>query len=216
MAKAMLYNQDGAQIGTTELNDTVFGVAPKDSVVHQVYVALTANARRPWADTKDRGEVRGGGKKPWKQKGTGRARHGSIRSPIWKGGGVTFGPLSTRNYKQKINKKMNQAAVRMCLSDKVADQKFLVVEAFPGTGKTKVMATLRGKLPGNAKSTLLVIEKNDPTIERAMRNIPRLDLVRASDVNVIDLLHHQYVIASKGSIATLERRLQKTAAKLKK
>ena len=102
MAKISVYNQEGKTLESIEVLDAVFGVTPKTSVVHQVYVALLANLRRPWAHTKDRGDVSGGGKKPWKQKGTGRARHGSIRSPIWKGGGVTFGPLSVRNYKQKI------------------------------------------------------------------------------------------------------------------
>lgn len=125
MATFPIYNVTGEKNGTIELSDRVFAVAPKMPLIHQVYEAIRANAREPWADTKDRGEVRGGGKKPWKQKGTGRARHGSTRSPIWRGGGITFGPLSIRNYKQKINQKMNQQAVRMCLSDK-ADRKSVV------------------------------------------------------------------------------------------
>ena len=99
--KLDLYNQAGQKSGSMELSDLVFGVKSKMAVIHQVYVALLANLREPWAHTKDKGDVRGGGKKPWKQKGTGRARHGSIRSPIWRGGGVTFGPLKIRNYKQK-------------------------------------------------------------------------------------------------------------------
>ena len=114
MLNAKVYNQTGKENGEVELTEAVFGVKPKVSVVHQVFVALRANAREPWADTKNKGEVRGGGRKPWKQKGTGRARHGSIRSPIWKGGGITFGPLSTRNYKQKINKR-----TVLCLTMKI-------------------------------------------------------------------------------------------------
>ena len=207
MATLPLYNQMGEATGSLEGSDAVFGVKPKTSVVHQVYVALTANLRLPWADTKDRGEVSGGGKKPWKQKGTGRARHGSIRSPIWKGGGVTFGPLSTRNYKQKINKKMNQTALRMCLSDRVAAKQLLAVEALPMDGKTKVMATLRAKLPGVGKTTVIVFTGDQKEIIRSVRNLPRVELKRAVDLNVIDVMDHQYLIATKEAIAALEKRL---------
>jgi len=113
--KIKVYNLAGKETGEMEISDTVFGIKISQELVHQVFVQQTNNQREPWADTKNRGEVSGGGKKPWQQKGTGRARHGSIRSPIWKGGGVTFGPLTDRNYKTKINKKTRQAAIRMCL-----------------------------------------------------------------------------------------------------
>ncbi len=122
--KVKVYNLEGKEVKQVELNDAVFNVPVKSSVVHEVFVAQRNNAREPWADTKKRGEVRGGGKKPWQQKGTGRARHGSIRSPIWKGGGVTFGPLSIRNYTTKINKKTRRLATRMCLSDKAQNTRF--------------------------------------------------------------------------------------------
>lgn len=207
MAKVPLYNQDGAQAGELTLSDAVFAVTPKESVVHQVYVALEANDREPWAHSKDKSEVRGGGKKPWKQKGTGRARHGSIRSPIWKGGGVTFGPLNERNYTQKINRKMNQEAVRMCLTDKVVDAKFIVLETLAPTGKTKDMAGLRKKLPGSGKTTLILAGENNEKLLLATRNIPSVRVERAQDVNVVDLLHHQYVITTKDGIAALEKRL---------
>jgi large subunit ribosomal protein L4 len=209
MAHISLYNLEGKAAGSLELSDAVFAVPVKNSVVHQVYTALMANLRRPWADTKDRGEVSGGGKKPWKQKGTGRARHGSIRSPIWKGGGVTFGPLSARNYKQKINKKMNQAALRMCLSDRLGSEQFLAVETLPTDGKTKAVAKLRSALPGSGKTTLLVVSGKDESAERAVRNIPRIELVRAQDVNVLDVLNHQYIIATKDALVSLEKRLTK-------
>lgn len=208
MAQISLYNQEGAETGTLAVSDRVFGAPLKSSVVHQVYTAIMANRRRPWADTKDRGEVSGGGKKPWKQKGTGRARHGSIRSPIWKGGGVTFGPLSVRNYKQKINKKMNQAAMRMCVSSRAAEEHFVAVEDFPADGKTKVFAALREKLPGAGRTTLLLVRENGAA-ERATRNIPKLTLARAADANVADILKHQYVIATKGAVEDLEKRLGK-------
>ncbi|OGH71142.1 MAG: 50S ribosomal protein L4 [Candidatus Magasanikbacteria bacterium RIFCSPHIGHO2_02_FULL_51_14] len=207
MPKAVLYNVQGEKTGDIELNDAVFGVKPKKSVVHQVYTALLANAREPWAHTKDKGDVRGGGKKPWRQKGTGRARHGSIRSPIWRGGGITFGPLNIRNYKQKINKKMNRLAMRMCLSDKAAETRFLVLEEAPLDGKTKTLAALWMKLPGYGKSTLLVTHDGSPMVERATRSLQRLHVRRAQDVNVLDALGHQYVITTKAGVAALEKRL---------
>lgn len=209
MAKVALYNIKGKEEGQIDLNDAVFGVKSKMAVIHQVYNAIMANAREPWAHTKNRGEVRGGGRKPWKQKGTGRARHGSIRSPIWKGGGVTFGPLKYRNYKQKVNQKMNKLAVRMCLSDKVLDKKFVVLEDLKSDGKTKLMAELRNAMPGAQKTMLWLLPKSDEMVKRATRNIPKLDLQLASDVNVVDLLHHQYVIATKDAALILEKRLAK-------
>jgi len=209
MAKVAIYNDRGKENGSLELDDNIFGLKSKMAVIHQVYLALMANAREPWAHAIDKSEVSGGGKKPWKQKGTGRARHGSIRSPIWRGGGATFGPLNTRNYKQKINKKTKKTAVKMCLSDKVQTSKFIVLENLVVDGKTKAMATLRAALPGLGKTTLLLASKNDEALKRAVNNIPKLDIQTASDVNVIDLLHHQYIITTKDGVKELENRLVK-------
>lgn len=206
--KVPVYNQAGGADGSVELNEAVFGVKPKASLIHQVYVALSANARQPWAHTKDKGDVRGGGRKPWKQKGTGRARHGSIRSPLWRGGGITFGPLNIRNYKQKINKKMNQQAVRMCLSDKVSDHKLVVVESLPADGRTKTLVALRQVLPGSGKRTMVLTEDNNELVRRASRNLAALDWQCAAGVNVVDLMHHQYVIITKSGIKILENRLE--------
>ncbi len=202
-----MYNAAGEQQGTMTLTDAVFGVAAKSSVVHQVYVAQQANAREPWADTKNRGEVRGGGKKPWAQKGTGRARHGSIRSPIWKGGGVTFGPVSERNYKQKVNKKMNRLAVKMLLSDKVADNKLMVLGVMENAGKTKAVVSVFNKLPSARRSTLLLVEKMNDAVSRAVRNVPKIDVMPAKDVSVVDLMHHQYVVVMEAGVTALEKRL---------
>lgn len=209
MAKVKLYNSAGEARGDVELKDAVFSVAAKPSVVHQVFVALSANARRPWADTKNRGEVSGGGRKPWRQKGTGRARHGSIRSPLWKGGGVTFGPLSARNYKQKINKKVNRLAVLMCLSDKVLNGKLLVVEDFAATGKTKQLVDLRKALPCGGRTTLWLLPGTDAKTKQALRGIAEVDAKQAKDVNAVDLLNHQYVVMTKKCIGILERRFVK-------
>lgn len=207
MPKVTLYTLEGKQNGEMQLNDAIFGIAPKEALVHQVYVALEANAREPWADTKDRGEVRGGGRKPWKQKGTGRARHGSIRSPIWKGGGVTFGPLSERNYKQKINKKMGRKAVAMCLADKLATNTLIVLENLPDLKKTKEVVNVLKSLPLEGKRTLIVTAEKDENLNRVVRNVKNVDVVRADDVNVVDLMHHTYIVTNKSSIERLEKRL---------
>ena len=139
--KIAVYNLTGKETGSVELNDEIFNVVIKPEVVHQVYVSQAGNQRESIADTKTRGEVSGGGKKPWAQKGTGRARHGSIRSPIWVGGGVAFGPTSERNWKTKINKDTRRLAVKMCLTDKAQSGVLYVVEDFAFTdAKTKLMA----------------------------------------------------------------------------
>lgn len=208
MTKVKLYNKEGKEIKSIDLNGDIFGVEVKESVVHQVYTALMANARQPWAHTKNKGEVRGGGRKPWKQKGTGRARHGSIRSPLWVGGGVTFGPLKTRNYKQKINKKMNQLAVKMCLSDKVADEKFVILEDLSTEGKAKEFAKLRKALPGMGRTTLFLAPEVDEKMNLSTRNIEKFDMQQAKDVNVVDLMHHQYVVVTQKGLEVLENRLK--------
>jgi len=209
MAKTILYKDNGEKNGEIQLNDAVFGVKPKKSVIHQVYLALMANAREPWAHTKNRGEVRGGGKKPWKQKGTGRARHGSTRSPIWVGGGITFGSRKERNYKQKINKKMNRLAVKMLLTDKVYDEKFIVLEDLKTNGKTRELVDLRSKLPGTGRKTLVLLPKVEEATRRAIGNLSRLEIGRAVDVSVVDLMHHQFIITTKKGIEILENRLAK-------
>ncbi|MBP9732576.1 MAG: 50S ribosomal protein L4 [Candidatus Magasanikbacteria bacterium] len=209
MTKVAVYNQSGEKQSELQVNEAVFGVASNSSLIHQVYVAMRANARQPFAHTKMRGDVRGGGKKPWKQKGTGRARHGSIRSPLWRGGGITFGPLSERNYAQKINKKMKAGAVKSCLSDKVQNDRLIVVEAYDFKGKSQTASKFRSVLPGSGRTTVLLVSEFTPELTNATRNVHNLDVVRAQDVSVIDLMHHQYVIASKDAVSVLEKRFVK-------
>ena len=209
MATISLFNGAGKQTGNMELNDAVFNVVPKISVIHQVFTALRANARQPWAHSKGKGEVRGGGKKPWKQKGTGRARHGSTRSPIWVGGGVTFGPKNIRNYTQKINTKMNRLAVRMCLTDKVLDNKLIVVDAFSSSGKTKDVSMLRAAFPRTRASAVYVTAQKDETMMHAVANLKKSSVTRAMDLNVVDLMQHEYVFVSKDAVALLTDRLSK-------
>jgi large subunit ribosomal protein L4 len=208
--KLAVYNLQGKEIEQIELNDSIFNVAVKPEVVHEVFVAQRNNARESWADTKKRGEVRGGGKKPWQQKGTGRARHGSTRSPIWKGGGVTFGPLSDRNYKTKINKKTRRLATLMCLSDKAQNGLIWVVENFSLTEpKTKLFAAVLKALPAKSKSFLVVTPAKDAAVLRATGNLPKIVTTRAEDLNVVDILSKQAIITSVEGLKKMEALLSK-------
>ncbi len=201
-----VYNLQGKEQGEMELSDKVFNVKVKNSVVHEVYVAQTNNQREPWADTKNRGEVSGGGKKPWKQKGTGRARHGSTRSPIWKGGGVAFGPLSVRTYKTKINKKTRHLALKMCLSDKVKNNLFYVVDSFDfKEAKTKLFNQFLKGLPKSQKSYIVLTEKLSPQIVRMTNNIPKVSTEISENVNVMDLVNTEAVVVSREGIKKLEK-----------
>lgn len=208
--KVKVYNLEGKETKQLELNEEVFNVPVKSEVVHEVFVAQRNNAREPWADTKKRGEVRGGGKKPWQQKGTGRARHGSIRSPIWKGGGVTFGPLSIRNYKTKINKKTRRLAIRMCLTDKVQNGAIWVVENFSfKEPKTKLFAALVKALPVNQKTFLVVTPGKDAAVMRATNNIKSVQTTRAEDLNVVDILNKQAILTTVEGVKKIEEVLSK-------
>lgn len=201
-----VYNQSGEKIKTIRLSSEVFGVEPKLGLIHQVVVAMQANQRRPWAHTKDRGEVRGGGRKPWRQKGTGRARHGSIRSPLWRGGGVTFGPTKERTYQQKINKKAKRKALLMCLSDKVKNKKFIVLDKLELPEiKTKKMVEILDKLPISRNKTLLAIEKKDQNILKSAANISYLKLINPQSLNIIDLLGYDYFLTTVPAIKIIEK-----------
>lgn len=209
--KIKVYNLEGKESGEMNLDDKIFGVKIKPEVVHEVFTAQMNNQREPWADTKTKGEVRGGGKKPWRQKGTGRARHGSIRSPIWKGGGVTFGPLTVRNYKSKINKNTRRAALRMCLTDKAESGALWVVEnlAF-AEPKTKLFAGFVKKLPAKQKSFLVLTgQKENKNIYRMTKNLKKIETIRAADASVLALVKNQAVLASKEGIAELNAVLTK-------
>lgn len=204
MPQVAVYNYDGKEIGVLELSKAVFGVPVKEQLVADVALAQQANKRVSIAHTKMRGDVSGGGKKPWKQKGTGRARQGSIRSPQWRGGGVVFGPRSERSFTVKINKKIRQTALRMVLSDKVANKKLVVVDLFPQDGKTKTMAVVRRVLPGAGRKALIVLDAKDALTLRALANVPRTVTIAARSLNVVDLMRHEYIIAPKSAIAAIE------------
>ena len=204
--KVKVYNLEGKATGEMNLSDSVFGVKAKPEVVHGVFTAQTNNQREPWADTKNKGEVRGGGKKPWPQKGTGRARHGSTRSPIWKGGGVTFGPLTIRNYKEKINKKTKRLALKMCLSDRVKNDALVVVEDFNfSEPKTKLFANFLKALPVKAKSFLLLTPGKNDMVLRMTKNLKSVNTVRAEDLSVMDVLSKPAVLISKAGVEMVEK-----------
>ena len=200
MLKTKLYNSEGKETGEVELPERVFGVELNDDLVHQAVVAQMANARQVLADTKDKGEVRGGGKKPWKQKGTGRARHGSSRSPLWKGGGVTFGPTSDRNFSKMINKKMKTKALLMVLSSKLKDNELVVVENIKlEKASTKKMKDILNKLPLSGK-VLISIDKKDDNVFNSVKNIPSVSMLASDSLNVVDLLKNKMLVVDKKGI----------------
>lgn len=196
-----VYKIDGSTAGKMTLPEELFGVEINPSVVHEAVVAQDANGRTRYAQTKDRSEVRGGGRKPWKQKGTGRARHGSRRSPIWIGGGITFGPLAARNFAKKMNKRAKRKALAMVLSDKVKENTFVIVEDMKlEAPKTKLIQAMRRKLPGAERPALIVAEAENKSVGLASRNLPKTAAVSATSLNVRDLLKSEYVIASKAAV----------------
>lgn len=206
MPKVKVYNTKGEVTKEMDLNPKIFDVKPKEGVIHQVVVAMTENQRQVLAHTKTKAEVRGGGRKPWKQKGTGRARHGSSRSPLWVGGGVTFGPRKERTFKQKINKKARRKALFMILSDKVTDNKIIAIEGLKLEKiKTKEAQGIINKLPLNHKKTLLLIPQIDEILIKSFKNIPNIKTVRANDINVLDLLKCQYLLIPTESFGVIEK-----------
>lgn len=203
--EAKIYNQKGKESGSIVLPENVFGAKWRSDLVHQVVESMRSNARSGTADTKDRGEVRGGGKKPWKQKGTGRARHGSSRSPIWVGGGVTHGPLAEKNYDRKISKKMRAEALYSVLSRKFKDGEIIFVDSLAmAEMKTKEAQAVidnvakvfkDDKLAASKKPKLLTAffgkEENK---NKSFRNIPALDITLVSNLNPLLVLNHKYLL----------------------
>ncbi|MFH1404488.1 MAG: 50S ribosomal protein L4 [Patescibacteria group bacterium] len=217
MAKVNLYNLEGTTIGDVELDNRLFEVKADEALVHEVVVAQAANSRVAIAHTKTRGEVAGSGIKPWKQKGTGRARHGSRRSPIWVGGGITFGPRNTRNFSKKINKKVRDKVLAMVLSDKVANENFIAVESFDlAQPKTKELFNALKSLPKSGKKTLLVLVSSDVSASRAARNIPKVSTIPANSINVIDLLSNERILVSKAAIDVIQKTFIKDGKKIQK
>jgi large subunit ribosomal protein L4 len=232
MLKTVIYNQTGQPVGALELNPEIFAIPIKPALVQQAVVSFLANQRKPLAHTKGRGEVAGGGRKPWQQKGTGRARHGSIRSPLWRGGGVTFGPTKNRNFSLKINKKVKRQAILMALSEKAAEQKIILLDRLeltqPKTKNffnilqnlnlrprksilTKIATSQKAsqtdgpKKKIKAPSILLVLPKKDEIIQRSARNIFRLDILPANSLNIFALIKSNYLLLPVAAIAEIKK-----------
>jgi large subunit ribosomal protein L4 len=207
--KTDVYNLQNQVVGTVELPETVFGVRWNAALVKQVLEAQLANRRTPWAHTKNRSDVRGGGIKPWRQKGTGRARHGSIRSPLWVGGGVAHGPRNERDYSQKVNKKMKRAALFAVLSRKAKDGEMKIVETLAiEAPKTKVLASaLHGMLNMQKRSkrydVLLIATSENKPLFRASSNLQKTKTLDAASLNVYDILNYKNLFVDKEAIATI-------------
>lgn len=200
-----VYNQEGKEVEKMRLPSAIFGLKFSSDLVHQVAVSQASNQRKNIAHTKGRGEVRGGGKKPWKQKGTGRARVGSIRSPIWKGGGVIFGPTKERNFKKIIPKKMRRKALFQTLSLKAKENSLIILDKIElEKSKTKLMNQVLEKFPFENKSVLIVLAENDKKLILASRNIPKTETIQARDLNVLSLLSFKHVLMLKPSVKKIE------------
>jgi len=192
-----LFNQDGTEAGNIELADAVFGIEPNEHVVHQVVVMQRAAKRQGTHAAKDRSAVRGGGRKPWRQKGTGRARHGSIRSPQWVGGGVVFGPTPERNYKKRLPKKVRRLALQSALSSKVQNENIIVLNELTfDKPKTKEMVNVLEGVNANDK-TLIVTENKEDNIVLSANNLQNVKVITVNEINVLDLLTYDTLIMTK-------------------
>ena len=202
MANVSVYNIEGKEVGTIDLNDAVFGVEVNEHLVHMAVVSQLANNRQGTQKAKTRSEVSGGGRKPWRQKGTGHARQGSTRSPQWTGGGVVFAPVP-RDYSFKMNKKEKRAALQSALTSRVEENKFIVVDELNFDEiKTKKFQEVLNNL--NVNKALVVLEDGNTNVEISARNIAGVKTAKTNTINVYDILKYNTVIATKAAVATIE------------
>lgn len=202
MANVAVYNMEGKEVDKIELNDSIFGVEINEHLVHMAVLQQLANKRQGTQKAKTRSEVRGGGRKPWRQKGTGHARQGSTRSPQWTGGGVVFAP-TPRDYSMKLNKKEKRAALKSALSSRVAENKFIVIDEMNfGEIKTKNFQNMLNSL--NVNKALVVLEDGNVNAELSARNIADVKTARTNTINVFDILKYNTVIATKAAVANIE------------
>ncbi len=196
--KVNVYNQSGAEVGKIDLEDRVFGVTPREDLVHKVLVAQLAAKRSASASTKNRAAVRGGGAKPYRQKGTGRARQGTIRAGHYRGGGVIFGPTADRNYKKKIPAKVRRFALKSCFSDKARSDRLRVLDRidFPEY-KTKAAMEMLRKLKVEGSKVLFVVDEKSDIFSKSVANIPGVKTLYAGSVNVYDILYHDYLMMTR-------------------
>lgn len=204
MPQVAKYNTTGSQVGEINLADSVFNQNVNEHAVHQVITAQLAAIRQGTASTKTRGEVRGGGRKPWRQKGTGRARHGSIRSPLWVGGGIVFGP-KPRDYQQKVPKKVKRMALRSILTDKLKNDSLIVLEDLKfDQPKTKQMAEVLNNLKLDGKKVVIIIPEKDANIYLSTRNIPGVKTLLVEALNAYDLLNNDYIVIANEALEKIE------------
>ena len=204
MLKVAVYNQEGTKVKDTELNETIFGIEPNNQAIFDMVLLQRASWRQGTHKVKNRTEVRGGGKKPWRQKGTGRARQGSIRAPQWRGGGVVFGPNTNRNYKLKMNKKVRQLALKSALSQKVIDNEMTVLDNITfDAPKTKAMIKVLENLEANRK-TLIVMDEVNEFVALSARNIPGVKVINSKGLNVYDILDSTKLVMTEEAIKAVE------------
>lgn len=203
MTKAAIYNQKGEKKGDVTLNKDVFGIEVNEDLMHQAVVMQMANSRKPIAHVKTRSNVRGGGRKPHRQKGTGNARTGSIRTPIHRGGGIVFGPSNERNFSKMMPKKQRRKAIFSALSSRAKANQILVLDEYKGDVKTKTFAEMVGKLPIE-RNVLLVISEKSEAIQKSARNLPNVKVIFANYLNVKDILHHQSILFIKDALDKVE------------
>ena len=203
MPKMDVYDVEGKKVSTVDLNEEIFGIEPNEAVVHSVLVNFLANQRQGTQSTKTRAEVRGGGRKPWRQKGTGRARQGSIRAPQWIKGGIALGP-KPRSYKYQVNKKEKRLAIKSCLSSKVLENQLVVVDSLPFKEiKTKEMAKTLTNLKVEGKTLILLPEKNE-TVQKSARNIEGVKTTLVNTINVYDLFKYNNLVVTLDTVKKLE------------
>ena len=199
-----VYNKQGKIVGKEKLSAEIFSVAAKNEVLHRVVEAQLANKRNVVAATKNRGDVRGGGRKPWKQKGTGRARAGSSRSPIWKGGGVVFGPTPARNFKKRVNKKEKRKALLMAFSTKAMNKEVVIVDDLKFEKiKTQAVAEMLRSLSLSDKSVLLALAKKDSILIKSAANLSSAKTCLANNLNVYDILRYDILLLTKESLKVI-------------
>ena len=202
MANVSVYNMEGKEVGTNELNDAVFGVEVNEHLVHMAVVAQLANKRQGTQKAKTRSEVSGGGRKPWRQKGTGHARQGSTRAPQWTGGGVVFAP-TPRDYTIRLNKKEKRLALKSVLTNCVNENKFIVLDELKFDEiKTKKMQAVLDAL--NVSKALIVLNENDANVVKSARNIANVQTALTNTINVYDILKYNTVVVTKAAVATIE------------
>ena len=203
MPKIDVYNIEGKKVNDVELKEDIFGIIPNEELVHSVIVNYLANQRQGTQSTKTRAEVRGGGKKPWRQKGTGRARQGSIRAPHWVGGGIALGP-KPRSYSYKLNKKERRLAIKSCLSSKVIENELTVVDKFEFNAiKTKEVAKMLNSLKLEGKTLILLPEKNE-IIQKSARNIKGVKTLSVNTINAYDLVNYKNLVVTLDTVKRLE------------